>query len=203
MQVIGIVGGIGAGKTTVVSIFQKIAKVAVINADEVGHSILLPKGEAYQEVVDTFGKEILDEKGQIDRRKLGKIVFSNKEKLKKLNAITHPKIVEKIKRQLNQYKKEKKYEYILIDAPLLIEVGLKPLVDKVIGVYAEENLRIERIQIRNQFTYEEAVRRIRAQRKWEELKKDIDHMIDNSFSYEYTKEQIEKMLIIWQGSLSS
>jgi dephospho-CoA kinase len=197
MQVIGIVGGIGAGKTTVVSILQDMLQAKVMNADEIGHSILLPEGKAYRQVIETFGAGILDQKGFIVRSELGKIVFSNHERLKKLNEITHPIICDEIRSTLKKHEEDGQIKWVIIDAPLLIEVGLKSVTNKVIGVYAKESLRIMRIQKRNQFTYDEALKRIKAQRKWEELQKDIDYVIDNSFSYEYTKEQIKKLITTW------
>ncbi|MEG0579049.1 MAG: dephospho-CoA kinase, partial [Niameybacter sp.] len=90
MQTIGIVGGIGAGKSTVVSLLCELRKCFVIGADEIGHKILLKDDLAYDQVVKVFGQDILDEEGNIVRRKLGAIVFSDRTKLEQLNQITHP-----------------------------------------------------------------------------------------------------------------
>lgn len=197
MKVIGIVGGIGAGKTTVVGILTELMPTFVIGVDEIGHEILMPEGEAYQEVVETFGEEILDEGGFIIRRKLGEIVFKNPEALQKLNAITHPKMYTKIQVCIKKCEKERKYEWVIIDAALLIEIGLVKLTDCIIGVYAEEKIRLERIMKRENFSYDEALSRIKAQKKWEELEKITHEVVDNSSSYEYTKEQIDKIIATW------
>lgn len=197
MKVIGIVGGIGAGKTTVVSILSDLKPTVVIGADEIGHEILMPEGAAYAEVIQAFGEDILDEEGRIIRRKLGEIVFKDKKELEKLNRITHPKIYSRIEALIEVYRLEKNYEWVIIDAALLIEIGLVKLTSLVIGVYAKEEVRIERIMKRENFSHEQALSRIRVQKKWEELEKVAQEIIDNSSSYEYTKEQIEKMIASW------
>lgn len=195
MMVLGIVGGIGSGKTTIVSMLSSMKKTYVIGADEIGHKLLLKDGKAYDKVVDTFGQDILDEEGNIVRAKLGAIVFSDKAKLQMLNDISHPLIFAEVERQIEERKLEQKWEWIIIDAALLIEIGLVKLTDKVIGVYADEEVRIERIMQREGFTREEALKRINSQKKWEEFNSVSNIVIDNSFSTENTKDQIAKLIL--------
>ncbi|MDA3733689.1 dephospho-CoA kinase [Niameybacter massiliensis] len=194
MRTIGIVGGIGAGKSTVVSLLTELKKCFVIGADEMGHRILLKGDLAYDKVIETFGREILDEEGNIVRRKLGAIVFGDQEKLKALNAITHPIIFNEIKTLLEQCKEQKKWDIVIIDAALLIEIGLIELTDYVIAVYADEKTRVERLMKRDEFTKEQVLERINKQKKWEELEKVADFVIDNRYTRQHTKEQMVKML---------
>ncbi|MEG0012678.1 MAG: dephospho-CoA kinase [Cellulosilyticaceae bacterium] len=197
MMVLGIVGGIGAGKTTIVSLLSILKETYVIGADEIGHKLLLKDGKAYNKVVSAFGEDILDEEGHIIRAKLGAIVFADQTKLQKLNEISHPLIFEEVSFQIEKRKLEDKWEWIIIDAALLIEIGLVKLTDKVIGVYTEEEVRIERIMQREGFTREEALKRINSQKKWEEFNSVSDVVIDNSFSPENTKDQIAKIIVSW------
>ncbi len=190
MRVLGIVGGIGAGKSVVVNIFKEISDVKVINTDEIGHQIILKTGVAYDLVVAEFGKAILDENKEIVRTKLAEIVFSDTESLQKLNNIMHPLIynvvVEQIKLATNKF--------ILIEAALLIESGFYKLADTIVGVYADEDTRIERIIRRNNYTYKQAKDRINNQLKWENLRDTVDIIIDNSKDLEFTKQQILTIL---------
>lgn len=194
MQTIGIVGGIGAGKSTVVSLLKELRKCFVIGADEIGHRILLPGDLAYDKVVEAFGKEILDESGHIIRRKLGDIVFSDPSKLQMLNEITHPIIYKEIEDLVKQCKEKKEWDLVIIDAALLIEVGLVPLTDYVVAVYADEQVRIERLMQRDHFTKEQVLKRINKQKKWEELEKVADFIIPNNLTRQDTKEEVKKML---------
>ena len=190
---LGIIGGIGAGKSTVVTLITEQVPCQVIGADEIGHRILLKGERAYEAVIDAFGTGILDEAGHIVRRELGKIVFSSQEALKQLNAITHPIIFDEVQKMIQKYEQEG-VPCIIIDAALLIEIGLVQLTDYVIGVDTSEDVRIKRIMKREGFSKEEAVARINKQKKWEELKKVIDYTIDNNGNYEETTGQIKALL---------
>ncbi|MHC1747595.1 MAG: dephospho-CoA kinase [Cellulosilyticaceae bacterium] len=197
MKVIGIVGGIGAGKTTVVELIETIKKTFIISADNIGHKILLKGERAYLAVVSQFGEKILGEDGEIIRRELGKIVFSSPDALNVLNAITHPIIYDEVKKQVEKCKEEGDWEIVVVDAALLVEIGLTKLVDNVIGVYADKEIRIKRIMLREGFTKKEAMARINVQKKWEELEVICDEIINNSDTLENTKEQLMKNINNW------
>lgn len=194
MKILGIVGGIGAGKTTVVSILKELASSYVVGADEIGHQLLLKEGKAYHQVIETFGKAILDEEENIVRSKLARIVFSDCNALQKLNQMTHPLIYNEVDCEIQKATDTGKYELIIIDAALLIEIGLVDLVDYVIGVYAEDEIRIGRIMKREGYTREEALARIKKQKTWKQLEEVIDYTIDNSESYDNTVEQMKGIL---------
>lgn len=194
MKVIGILGGIGAGKTTVTRLMSELCPMEVILADLVGHDVLLKGHPAYEPVVLAFGTDILDDNDEIVRKKLGEKVFGHPEELAKLNSITHPIIYNEIKEQIAYLKKTTPKRHILLEAALLIEGGLIDLVDLVVGVYAEDPVRIERVMQREGLNREQIIKRFKAQKKWEELKSIADEIIDNSISLEYTKKQVEEIL---------
>ncbi len=145
--------------------------------------------------LETFGESILDENGQIVRRRLGDIVFADsREKLNALNTITHPIIYNEIKVQVERCKEEEKWDFVIIDAALLIEIGFVPLTDRIIGVFSDEQTRITRLIERDHFTKEQVLERINKQKKWEELEKVSHYIIDNRFTRENTKEQLKALL---------
>ncbi|MGL4361938.1 MAG: dephospho-CoA kinase [Cellulosilyticaceae bacterium] len=194
MKIIGIIGGSGAGKSTIVSLIESLVSCHVIGADEVGHVLLSKTGEAYTPIIEEFGVDILDEERHINRKKLGSIVFSSKESLERLNKLTHPLIYKEIKTRIEQLKANNEYSYVIIDAALLIEIGLIKLCDVVIGVYADEKTRMLRIVERDNITEDEAYKRIEKQKKWQELEKESHFVINNTESYEDVKKQLEIIL---------
>lgn len=194
MKRLGIVGGIGAGKTTVVTILQELEACYVIGADEIGHTLLLKHGQAYEAVIEAFGEGILDEERNIVRSRLAAIVFSDRAQLDRLNQITHPLIHQEVERQIADVKATGQYTYIIIDAALLIEIGLVRLTDVVLGVFATEKVRVERVMARDQVTEEAAMARIKKQKTWEELEKVVDYVINNDESYDSTMQQIKGIL---------
>ncbi len=194
MKVIGIVGGMGVGKTSIVSLFQQLHNTHVISGDEIGHKILRKDGRAYYSVIDAFGPLILDSSHEISRKKLGEIVFHDSTKLSLLNRLTHPIIYDEVKREIESLKSTNEYDFIIVDAALLFEIGLDKLTDIIVGVYAEDSIRIKRIMERDLFTEEEAKRRIKVQKRWEEYNKTPDYFIDNSFSIDFTKDQLARII---------
>lgn len=194
MKVIGMVGGIGAGKSTIIRLINEIQPVSYISADKVGHDILLKGHPAYQQVVSHFGKGILDESGEIIRYRLGQCVFGYPEALATLNSITHPIIVQEVKKQIATYKKEVPDQHIILEAALLLESGLVALTDVVVAIFAKVDTRIERVIEREGLTKEQILDRINAQKQWEEVAAVSDYIIDNSLSIEETRQQLRQLL---------
>lgn len=195
MKVIGIVGGIGAGKSTVVALMNEIKPIHVISADLIGHEILRKGQRGYEPVVDAFGESILNEEGEIVRALLGQMVFGSSERLQKLNKITHPIITEVIKERISYYKQTSPGQHIVLEAALLIESGLIHLTDKVIAVYAEVGERTKRVIKRDGIDEAQIKHRLQAQKDWSEIARVADYIIDNSISLEATKTQIEQILM--------
>ncbi|MBI4233849.1 MAG: dephospho-CoA kinase [Chloroflexi bacterium] len=178
MVVIGLTGGIGTGKSEVSRLLRELG-AEVIDADKLGHEVYRPHSETWREVVAAFGDGILQPSGEIDRKKLGAIVFNNPEALAKLNAIMHPRMYrmagERIKALQAQGAK-----VIVLEAAILIEAGWTPLVDEVWVTTAPEGVVIQRLQRRNNLP-EEAVRaRIRAQLSQEERARHAQVTVENA-----------------------
>ncbi len=125
---------------------------------------------------------------------LPNIVFSNKEALLKLNQITHPIIYNKVVEIIKDLKQRNGHHYLILEAALLMEIGLNNVVDKIIGIYADEDIRIQRIMQRNNYTYKQAQDRIKNQKTWEQLKQTIDVTINNSYDIENTRKQVIELL---------
>ena len=194
MKIIGLTGGTGSGKGFV-SERLKARKAYVIDADAVAHEIIEKGRPAYKEIVDYFGSEILDENGNIFRRKLGNIVFSDKDKLAFLNSCTHKYINMEIMRIIEEVKPQTNvYSAIIIDAPLLAEAGLVDICDDIWVVYADSEVRVKRIMARDSISEEQARNRIASQRSWEEYKELGAVIIDNSSDDENVERQLDALL---------
>jgi len=194
--IIGLTGGIVSGKSTVAKMFQKLG-AKIIDADRIGHEVILPNKPAWRKLIKSFGKSILKEDLTIDRKKLGNLVFNDKKLLKKLNEITHPEIKEIIIKEINKFKDDNRLynKIMIIDAPLIYEASMDYLMEKIILVQLNEKEQIKRLAIRNIFTREESLKRINSQIPNKEKTEKADYIINNNNSVEKTKEQVIK---IWQ-----
>jgi len=140
--IIGILGGVGSGKSTVAAEFAKIG-CAVIDADKIAHE-LLDKKNVQDKIVDLFGKNILDSSGKIDRKKLADIVFADADKLLSLNSIVHPLVLGRAEQLIKRYNRQNQVKAIVLDMPLLVEAGWAERCDKLIFVDCGRQLRINR-----------------------------------------------------------
>jgi len=191
MKLIGLTGNIASGKSKI-SEYLKTKGFKIIDADSIGKSVLNIES-VKNKIIRTFGREILNEDGSINRRELGRIVFSSKENLNKLNRITLPILTKLIKKKIKELKR-KKVKYAILDAAILIEANWHKFVDEVWVVYTDSKTQLERLIKRENYSVEEAKNRIDAQLKIEEKLKYADRVIDNSNEWENTKEQIDKIL---------
>ncbi|HHX24746.1 MAG TPA: dephospho-CoA kinase [Thermoanaerobacterales bacterium] len=199
MLIVGLTGGIASGKSTV-SLLLKNKGAVIIDADEISRNILIPGKPAWTKVIEHFGEKVLRDDKNIDRKKLAQIVFSDKKELELLNSITHPIIIEEIKRQLEYYKKEDE-EVVVIDAALLLELGLNSLVDEVWVVAVDEKTQLERLMLREKnLSRKEALKRIKSQMPLQDKLKYAQRIIDNTGEIERTKKQLDE---IWRGILKS
>lgn len=191
MKLIGLTGNIASGKSKI-SEYLKTKGFKIIDADSIGKTVLSLES-VKNKVVRTFGKNILNEDGSINRRELGNIVFSSKENLKRLNRITLPILTKLIKKKINELKR-KKTKYAILDAAILIEARWHKFVDEVWVVYTDPETQLERLIKRENYSIEEAKNRIEAQLNIEEKLKYADRVINNSYNWENTKEQIDNIL---------
>ena len=186
MKVIGITGNIASGKSTVAHMFEALG-ARIIDADEIARIVVEPGAPAWKEIVGEFGKDILEPGGTIDRKRLGDIVFGDEARRKRLNEITHPRIMERIRGLVRGYEKEKA-PVVMIEAALIVEKGgLKDLIDALIVVTADEETQIRRLMEGKGYSREEAVSRLRAQMPAREKMIHGDYIIDNSGSLEDTR----------------
>jgi dephospho-CoA kinase len=193
MKVIGLTGGIGSGKSTVSQFLAELGAM-IINADKIGHEAFQPGTEAWQEVVAAFGNQIVSPNGEIDREKLGKIVFSNPQARAQLNRIMHPRIYERVKTQLEEYKRQGA-GVVVLEAPLLLEAGWASLVDEVWVTTASQTTILERLRERTGLSEKEALARIHAQLPAEEQVKHADIVIDTDCDLDELKAKVNKL---WQ-----
>ena len=185
---IGITGSIACGKSTVSDYL--IAKgYTIIDADKLGH-VALTSDDVKRKLAEKFGDEIL-ENNEISREKLGKLVFGNDDNLKILNSIIHPKIKELILKLQEEHKDE---DLVFLDIALLYEANFVDLVEKVVVVYADEEVQLERLMTRNSLSKEEAIKRIESQMSPREKASLGDFVINNSYSKEDTFQQIDEIL---------
>jgi len=198
--IIGLTGGIVGGKSTVASMFKDLG-AKIVDADKLGHSVILPHRPAWEKITRLFGKDILRNDLTIDRERLGKIVFTNQTLLKKLNEITHPEIIKLIKKEINlaKNKTHSQEKILIIDAALIYEAKIDRLMDKIIVVYINEDEQVKRLVKRDNLSKEEALQRIKSQMPMKEKVKMADYVIDNSSSLDKTKKQVEK---IWKKLVS-
>ena len=190
-MVIGLTGGIASGKSTVSAKLKELG-AAVIDADLLARDVVR-KGEiAYNKIVQCFGADILLPGGDIDRKKLGDIVFSDKEKLELLNSITHPEIINRMKERIQELKAEGA-KVIVVDAAILIEMGLHKYVDSVWVLSVDRETQLKRLVERDKFNYREAENRINSQFTNEVRKKYADVVIDNSKPIEEVEKRLEEL----------
>ena len=185
---IGITGSIACGKSTV-SDYLIDKGYTIIDADKLGH-VALNSDDVKRKLAEKFGDEIL-ENNEISREKLGKLVFGNDDNLKILNSIIHPKIKELILKLQEEHKDE---DLVFLDIALLYEANFVDLVEKVVVVYVDEDVQLERLMMRNSLPKEEAIKRVESQMSPREKASLGDFVINNSYSKEDTFQQIDEIL---------
>jgi len=192
MFVIGLTGNFGTGKTTVSQILAKLGAV-IIDADKLGHGLLQPDAETYGEIVAAFGKSILKPNEEIDRNKLGKLVFADTAALNKLNQIIHPRICEIVKQKIEEYR-QAGIRVVVLEAALLIEAdGLKHLVDQVWVTTAPEAAIVRRLKSQRGLKEEQILARLQAQMSSEEKAKRADVVINTDCSLDELRKRVTEL----------
>ena len=192
--VIGIVGGIGSGKSTVANLFTKLG-CAVIDADQLAHQAL-DEPDVKQKLIAAFGDAILDSAGRVDRKKLADIVFTDAAKVETMNSIIHPTVLRHAESLIQQYNSDASVEAIVLDMPLLIEVGWHKRCDKVIFVDCEARLRAERAGNSQLFNKKQLKIREKFQISLD-IKADIaDNRVNNNSDLSVLEEQIKDIFTI-------
>lgn len=196
MKVLGITGGCGSGKSEIVTMIESKYKTYSISADKIGHEIIKKGTPSYNLIINHFGLEIVSSDGEIDRKKLGDIVFSNKNELLQLNDFTHPYIYSEIKNKIEYFKEQDVYDFIVLEAAIMDDIKLINFVDIMFYIHCNYNERLRRlIQYRN-ITEIKAKKMIDSQPNDDEYKAIADYIIDNSNSIENSKEQLINIMSI-------
>lgn len=190
---IGLTGGIASGKSTVSRMLRERGTL-IVDADQISREIVMPGSPVLQKIADEFGQEVLLESGELNRKKLGSIIFSDEEKRLKLNAIMHPPIRAEMLRRIRQYEAEYPDKLIVADIPLLYESNLQHMFSEVVVVYVPLPVQIARLMERDGLTKSQALERIRSQMPLEDKRRLADVVIDNSGSLEETAKQLDQYL---------
>ena len=189
---LGVTGGIASGKTTVAKMLEELG-APIIDFDVLARQVVEPGKSAWKEIVEYFGKQVLQEGGTLDRKKLSRIIFRDLEKRKKLESFTHPRINEEFVRQVNEIAKKIPRVIIQVVIPLLIELNLQYRFHRVLLVYLPEELQIKRLVERDGISEAEAANMMKAQLPIDEKVGYADYVIHNEGSLEDTKKQVEKL----------
>lgn len=189
MIIVGLTGSVGTGKSTVANFFRELGAY-IIDWDELAREVVRPNSKAWKEIVEYFGKDFLNEDLTVNRQKLAKMVFSDKEKVAKLNQIVHPEVFKEDERITNEIKKLNPDALVIKDIPLLFELTRPVSVDKTILVCAREQNQLRRLEERS-MSREDARNRIESQLPLEEKTRFVNFVIDNDGSLEKTKKQVE------------
>lgn len=191
MKWIGLTGGIGSGKSTVAEILRDNG-FDVVDADAVAREVTEKSGPGFDLVVRSFGKEVVNSQGQLDRRKLGEIVFADKKKLEKLEHLLHPLVKERVGKVRGELEKRGK-KAAVYDVPLLFEKNMQDQFDKIIVVNCSVETQVKRTLKRGSLDEKEIRSRIAAQIPLSEKVKDADHVILNEGTPEDLRKQVDEL----------
>ena len=193
MEIIGLTGGIGTGKSTV-SNFLREQNFAIVDADLISREVVEPGKPLLKELEEAFGSEIINEDGSLNRKGLAAIVFNDVEQRKLMDSIMHKEILAEMSRCMKDYQDQGTHQGIIIDAPLLFEIGLEKWCGQVWLVTADMDIRIQRVCARDNAVPEEVEARIRNQMSDDEKRKLSDEILDNSGSLESLHKQLTDLL---------
>ncbi len=185
-MVAGLTGGIACGKSLVSAELKRLG-AHIVDADLISRELMEKGTPVYEGVVREFGRSVLRPDGSIDRKALGAVVFTDREKLLRLNALTHPAIIKAASEEVERIRKSRPDAVIVVDAALLIEAGMHRAVDRVIVVYADEEKQIERMEKRDGLGEPEARRRLKCQMPIKEKIRYADYIIENNGTVEELK----------------
>ena len=195
MKVIGITGGVGSGKSALLSYVENTYNCKVILADEVAHRVREPGNPGYESLTRVLPSDVLDADGTIDRVRMAEQIFASDDLRKKVNDIVHPAVKEVILAEIDRGKKEEKLDFLFIEAALLIEDGYLDIVDEMWYIYADEAVRRNRLKLSRGYSDEKISRIMSSQLSEEAFRKNCDFVIDNSGDFGQTIRQITQKLV--------
>jgi dephospho-CoA kinase len=192
MLKVGLTGGLASGKSFVGAALEELG-CKLIEADQLGHEVLMPDGSAYEKVVEAFGPAILDENDEIDRKKLALEVFAGKERLRLLNSLVHPEVHKRTDELMAEYFAADPDAIVVVEAAIHIETGGYKRFDKLIVVVCEVEQQIERAMRRDGSSRAAVLARLASQMPLDEKRKYADYVVDTSGSKEDTLRQTEEV----------
>lgn len=194
MKIIGITGGVGSGKSSVLKYLEEVYQATVIEADKVGKLVQQAGNEAYEAIIASFGEESVGHDGELDRAYLAQVIYADEIKRKLMNDIVHPIVKAYIAEQIEL---ERTYgtSYVVIEAAILIESKLAEMCDELWYIYADEDVRIKRLMASRNYTEEKCKMIMASQLTEETFRESCQVCIDNSLSHEYTYKQIDEEFI--------
>ncbi len=198
MLKVGLTGGIASGKSTVCEVFTRMGAM-VLDADAVAREVVLPGRSAWTKLRQTFGSEFFCPDGNLNRRRLRKLIFSDPVKRRQVDAIVHPEVMREINRQYQHLSAVAPDGVFLVDVPLLLEVGAAGRFDRVLVVYVDEYVQIDRLMRRDGLSKKEASQALSAQIPLREKVKLADFVIDNNGTLRETQAQVEG---VWRELLA-
>ena len=189
---VGLTGSIGVGKSFVGSVFVELG-CRLLDADDTAREVVLPATEGLKQIVEEFGPEVLQSDGTLDRKELSSIIFADQEKRQRLNAMLHPRIIERQDEILDGWEAANPDEIAIVDAALMIESGGYQRFDKLIVVHCRPEVQLERLMLRDGLSLEEARKRIDSQMPQSEKQKFADYLIDTSDGFELTRQRTREV----------
>ncbi len=193
MKVIGITGGIGSGKSTVMNILEEKYGVKVILADAIGHKAMEKEAVTYKQMIEAFGEEILNESGEIDRLVLAPMLLSSPVLLEKQNSIVHPFVNNEIEKQLAWWREEG-IALAAVESAILVEAGCSKMCDEIWFVTADKDIRIERLMKNRGYSKEKAESFIKRQKSDADYRKDCHAVIYNNGNMDEVTLALEKLM---------
>ena len=190
MLIAGLTGGIATGKSTVSEMFRKLG-AHVIDFDVLSRVVVEPDMPAWQDIVQFFGESVLSADRTLDRARLGDIVFDDEEKRKQLQGFIYPRLFEEYSRRIRDIEEKDSSAIVIADVPLLIEIRLQTMFEKIILVYAPEEQQLQRLIERDGFSNEDARKRLEAQMSIEEKLQYADYVVHNTGSLESTEAEAQ------------
>jgi len=193
-KVIGITGGVGAGKSSVLNYIRDHYDCIIITADDMGNEVKEPGGECYDRIISLLGEDILSDDGRIDRKKMAAKIYADDELLNKVNAVIHPAVIGRIMRLGDEAREKGEVPYFFIEAALLIETGFRDYVDEMWYIYADMSVRRKRLRESRGYDDARIDGIMEKQLSDEEYRAGSDVVIDNSGEFGDTARQIDKFL---------
>ncbi len=194
MKVIGITGGVGAGKSRILNYLEEKYQARILMADQAAHRVKEKGQSCYEPLVRLLGREVLDEQGEIHKGRMAAMIFSEQKLLLQVNEIIHPEVRKYILGQIELERKKGEAKFFFLEAALLIEEHYDEICDELWYIYAEDSIRISRLMESRGYSREKALQIMKGQLLEEEFRKGCQFVIDNSGKLETALEQIDRKL---------